>query len=155
MAPPNWFRISCGRGSGQVVEEVVGARDRIAMEMKERAVELVGSAFCHQGDLGAGGAPLVGIGIDRRDPELADRIGCGAQHRGEGKPVDLIVDIHAIERDVGLIAASASHIAISRDPWLQTQERGHVPPLQGELFDLLFDEVIAQAGILAVDDGIQ
>ena len=121
----------------ELIKKVVGHQICRAVVFIGRAVKLVGAALGLQRDLSAGGAALIRAGIAGGHAEFFDGVQRGAQCATKGITVQLIVVIHAIERDVGLVAACAIdgaaatveifvsflHVWIgnSDDTWLQTQ----------------------------------
>ena len=108
------LRISFGRSMPEAVqEELVGGRRRVAVVLVERAVQFVGAALGHQRHLRAGGAAAVGVGVHGGDAELLHRIRGHAQDAGEGVAVHLVVDVHAVQRDVGLVALAAVDRAVA------------------------------------------
>ena len=112
--PPKMLRISLPGtlGSaewrlGLLVEPVVGNGEGGTVVLVGRAVELVGSGLGDHADLGARGAAGVGVGVAGDHAELFDGIlGC-AKNTGEGKAVDLIVVVDAVDGDVALVGAAA------------------------------------------------
>ncbi len=155
-----------------VVEEVVGREDRRAVEPEAGAVERVGAALGDDGDLRARGAAHLRVGVRRDDAELVHGLGVEPEHgvvvgrvaallrvagrvfeAGRADLVGLrLVDVHAVERDVGLVGARARDVAGARHAGLEREERGDVARFERQLRDLLRDEVVAERGVLPVDE---
>jgi len=63
-------------------------------------VEAIGAALCHQRYWASGRASLVRIIVARGDTELLNGVQCDRQDGGKSVTVDLVIDVHTIERDV-------------------------------------------------------
>ena len=148
-----------------VVEEVVGCQHRRPVEPEGRAAELVTARLGDDRDLRARGAPHLRVGVCGDDAELLDGLGVEAEHgvrrrvgavaRDRADLVGLLlVDVHTVERDVGLVGARARDVAGARDARLQRQQRGDVAGFERELRDLLRDEVVAERGVLPVEENL-
>src|SRR6185369_10801371 len=108
------------------------------------------AALGYQAYLRAAGSDLVGVGIGRYNAKFLHRIECNAQHAVESLPGLLIVYVHAIQRDIGLIRFSAvdrsvsivrgptvlRYVANERNARLETEQSGYVSALEWELPDL-------------------
>ena len=155
------------RHTGAVVEPVVGRVGRVAVVFVSRAVQLIGAAARDQGNLAAGGTPrrctLAGDG----DAEFLHRIKRHRQRRREsriaaavqrsravqaGEGILVVVVVHAIQRDVVLVAAGTHHLAVLGDAGFQTQQLHHVSGLQRQAGNLFFLEGIADRGVHSVQD---
>ncbi|MCH6553477.1 MAG: AAA family ATPase, partial [Acidobacteria bacterium] len=90
-----------------VVKEVVGAEGLVAVGPVHHTVGGVAAALGHQLHLGGGRAALVGVVVGGGDAELRQGSLGGADGAGEGEAVLGVVDVHAVEGDVGLVAAGA------------------------------------------------
>lgn len=121
-------------------------------------MQVVGAALGHQGDLGAGGAAQLRAGIGGDGPEFFHRVERHSQHAGESRVVLLVVHVHAVERDVGLVvlaavdrpAAVIGPIAQVRYTRFQGKKPDHVPRLKGQLRDRLSADGVADGGVRRV-----
>ena len=95
----------CTRDTGLVAEPVVGFEQAAAIELERRSVPLVTSALGNQAYLCGRRTAFVGVGVDRSDAKLLD----GFRVEAKDSAVDVValsvVDIYAVKRDVGLVAA--------------------------------------------------
>ena len=116
---------------------------------------------------------MVGIRVDGCDPELIDRFRIQPEnwpiryihsiiiqtpdHQVVRRLWDVgvarlrVIDIHAVQSNVGLIGTRACNVAFSGGPGLQGQQVDYVARFQRKLGDLLVYENIAQRGVLCVD----
>src|SRR5208282_5831831 len=90
-----------------LIEPVVGLADVGTIEFVGAAVPAVGSALGDQLHLGAGRSPRIRVGVRGGHAKLFDRVQGGTHRSLESKAVALVVIVDAVERDVGLVAASA------------------------------------------------
>jgi hypothetical protein len=85
------------------------------------------------------------------------RVGGRAQDRGErlvGHNVEaalLLVHVHAVERDVGLVGARAADVAVARHAGLEREQADDVARVQGELHDAARLEGGADGGVGRVE----
>jgi hypothetical protein len=100
-------------------------------------VESIRATLGHQGHLGSRALALVGAVICGGYPEFLNGILGHRQDRGERIAVGLIVDVDAIERDVG-------------HPSLQTQQIGNVSALQRDLAHLSFVKGVTDRSVYHV-----
>ena len=90
-----------------VVKEVGGAERLVAVGPVHHTVGGVGAALGHQLHLRGRGASLVSIVVGGGDTEFLQGSLGGADGAGEGEAELGVVDVHAVEGDVGLVAAGA------------------------------------------------
>ena len=143
--------------AGGVIEEVVGGRNSVAMELVERAVEIVRAGLGNQRNLRAGGATLIGVRVRRNDAKLLQRIGRGAQDAGECfvrhyvKPALLLVIVNAVEQDVGLIGAPAIDITGAGHARLQTEQADRISGVERQFLDAAVIKGIADGRVRRVE----
>src|SRR5258708_1680398 len=89
--------------AGQVIEKVVGAKRRVAIELIRRTVESVGATLRDERHLGAGTAAQVRAGVGGGRAELLDRIEGDTQNARKWCMVLLVVYVNAVQGDVGLV----------------------------------------------------
>src|SRR5258708_39636322 len=92
------------------LQKIVVCRERrVPVVFVKRPVELVRPAFGHECYLRTGGTSGIRVGVARGDAKIGNGILRVAQHASECEAVVLVVDVDTVQRDVGLIAASAVH----------------------------------------------
>src|SRR5437879_6126158 len=115
-------------------------------------MEVVRATLGYQGDLCSRRAPLVRVVVAGGHAELLHGILSDGHNRSESVSFEIRVDVHAIQRDVALIAARTIHgsasgvrvfidiraVARISDTGLQREQFRNVARLQGELLDLAF-----------------
>src|SRR5580704_18085236 len=114
-------------------------------------MESICAALGHQSDLRARALPLVGAVVGGGYTKFLNGILRYRQHGGERVTVGLVVHVHAVQRDVALIAARAIYRSIPGilifvadtitrvgHPRLQAEQVGDVAALKGELLHLYF-----------------
>ena len=79
------------------------------MELIERPVDDVATALGHHTDLCARGAAEIRTGVSSDGAEFLYRIERNTQHAGESTAVLLIVDVDAVEHNIGLIRFPTVH----------------------------------------------
>ena len=120
----------------------------------------IGAALGDKCDLCAGRAPQVRAGICGDGAEFLDRIERHPQNAAEGAAVLLVVDVYAVERNVGLIGFSAVHRAAAvivesagirfsqeDDARLQRKQAHHIACLEWQLRDDITADSIAERGV--------
>ena len=145
-----------------VVEEAVGRGRRIAVVIIERAMKFVAAALAHQRDLTTGAASLVGVGVGRGGAQLLHGVRSDAQD-AVGLFLILVVDIHAVQRDVGLIVLAPVHGAVDLAALNPTPEVGNagleeeqpdrVAGVKGQLGDGLGCDRVAERAVGGVHLG--
>ena len=123
----------------------------------------IGAALGHQRYLCAGGTARVGIGIAGGNAEFLNGVLCVSKHARERIPLALIVDVNAVQRHVGLVAArpvdgTAARIPVGIDlipkvgnAGLQAQKLDDVSALNRKLFHLPGFKRAAERRIRCVD----
>ena len=134
-----------------VVEPVIGSEQRAAVKLEERAMPVVGAGLADQVDLGCGAAALVRIGIDRFNTKLRDGLCIQSQHVPAEGVRFCVVNIDAVQRNVGLVAARAGNVAFFRHGRLQCEQVLHVAVVQGQFENLLVLDVVAQGCVLGIN----
>src|SRR2546422_6480212 len=129
-------------------------------------MEAVGAALGNQHNLRARSPAFIGVATRSSYPEFLERVQSRPQGALKCKPLDWIIVVHAVNRDVGLITASTGHraaaavyslrhrlIVVARvgNACLQAENPRRVTPFKGKALDLDGAEHMAQAGILCVD----
>src|SRR4029079_4017709 len=111
----------------------------------------VRTLFGNQLDLRTRRASLRSVRVGRRDEKLFHSIRTDAQHRAKRVAGLLLVHVNAIERDVGLVAATAGDVSVRSDGRLQAQQVRNVTSVERELRDLLGNEVVSKTAVLSVN----
>ena len=148
------------RHAGLVVEPGIRRGRGVAVVFVQRAMKLIGPALGDQHHLAARRAPLIDAFAAHRHAEFLDGIERNRQHGVESGvdvraiPVDaligvargrvlrhqagvlIVVDIHAIQRDVILIAPRAQDLAVGGHARLQAEQLDDVSGFQWKLADL-------------------
>ncbi len=149
----------------QLDKVIVGAGGCVAMRLEERAMEVVRAALGYKGDLCSRRAPLVRVVVRGGHPELLHGILGNRQDGSESVSFEIRVDVHAIQRDIALVASCTIHGATSRirifiDIWtvsrigdagLQREQFGYVAGFQGEFLDLVLAKGIAQGRVRRIE----
>src|SRR5262249_9631986 len=94
-------------------KEVIGARLGVTQILVYRSVNQVRPALGDQCHLSTRGASEIRPGVAGDGAELLDRIQRDAQNAGECRAVLLVVDVDAIEHDIGLVALAPVYRAAS------------------------------------------
>src|SRR2546426_11105466 len=117
-------------------------------------MEAVGAALGNQHNLRARSPAFIGVATRSSYPEFLERVQSRPQGALKCKPLDWIIVVHAVNRDVGLITGSTGHraaaavfslwhrlIVVSRVSlaWLQTENSSLVSAVKCEA--LLLDGV--------------
>src|SRR4029077_11851961 len=92
-----------------VAEPIVCLENTAAIELKGRAMPLVASALCDKVDLCSGRAAFICIGIDCGNTKFLDRFSIQAKDSPVNGVALSVVDVHAIKRDIGLVAPSSGN----------------------------------------------
>ena len=139
------------RHLGILEEPVVGGGESGTMILVHGPMEVVGATLGHQYHLGPRSSAFVGISAGGRHSEFLERVQSRPQGALKCKPLDWIIVVHAVNRDVGLITASTGHraaaavfslrhrlIVVSRvsHAWLQTENSSRVSAFKREALDL-------------------
>ncbi len=95
------------RVGGEVVEKGIRVKSLVANEPIACAVKLVGAGAGDEGDLCAGAAGRISVGVGGGNAEFLYGIERYAQGAIEGLTGLLVVDVYAVEGDVGLVATTA------------------------------------------------
>src|ERR1700682_6531804 len=143
---------------GKLHEIVVGAGERVAVNLKERPVKIVRATLGYQRNLRARRAALIRVVVGRGNPELLHGIHSNWQHRLKCVAFGVGVDINAVESDVALIASRAVNRATPgigveidictipgiRDACLQRKQVRDVATFQWKRFHLSLAEGYAE-----------
>src|SRR5256885_9401738 len=125
-------------------------------------MEIVGAAFGYESDLTAGGASLIGIVPGGGDAKFLDGVERRAYRASEGGAADLVVVVHAVEGDVGLVAAASIDGAVARihvvidvgsdecSAGLQAQHSRGITALEGQRQDLTRIKGVAERGVSGI-----
>ena len=104
------------------LELALGAGERLVLVDLHSAGQPSSVAAAHL-SIKSGAATGVGIGIRGDGTKLLDRVERNAEHAGERAAVDLIVDVDAVQRHVGLVAFAAVHGAAAGTRRVLAEER--------------------------------
>ncbi len=120
----------------------------------------VGATLGDQADLRPRSLAKLGAGVGGYGPEFLNGIERHAQHAGECGTILLVVDIHAVERHIGLVALAAVYCAAAEivlilrvrlaevgDARLKRKQADHVTRLEGQLGDRTVADGVPDGGV--------
>jgi hypothetical protein len=137
-----------------VVEEAARVERAVAVELVERAVQLVRPAPERHRDDAAAEPPVLGRVAARRDPELADRVDRRARDRLVAAPVDVRDPVDQVVDVVGARAVDVVRVRARRrrhDPRREEGEVEVVTAVEREVENLAAPDRRAEHGRLGLD----
>src|SRR6266496_5509241 len=157
-----------------VIKPVVRGKSAGTIKLRCCSVPGIRALLGKDVDLRTRRSSLIGVSIRSSDTEFLNRFRVQTQN-GSGGDVSAIaiqrpknqaiggtrnlrisslgiVDVHAVQRHVGLISSRAGDVTLSRRTRLQTEQIDDVARFEWQLRNLQGVEIVAQAGVLRIDE---